>query len=98
MDLISKLCEWYERQCVDDWHEDHGILIDTLDNPGWSLKIDLDGTPMQTKPLEEIKIERSDHDWFVARRSGQIFEAFGGPRNLSEMIGSFLKWVEVAAD
>lgn len=87
-------CAWYERQCVNEWHEDRGVKIDTLDNPGWSMKIDLKGTLSQGRVFEEFRIERSDRDWVVARRSGEIFEAFGGPMNLSEMIEIFLDWVE----
>lgn len=91
-DTLVGLCDWYERQCHDDWHEDRGIKIETLDNPGWSLRIDLKGTPLEQKVLDEVKIERSEHDWLVARRDASIFEAFGGPRNLDEMVRTFLVW------
>ncbi|WP_049732968.1 immunity 53 family protein [Rhizobium ecuadorense] len=94
MDSISRLCAWFERQCVGEWHEDHGIKIDTIDNPGWSMKADLAGTGLQNKEFPEIRVERSQHDWFVARRNDQAFEAFGGPMNLNEMIESFLAWTE----
>ena len=85
MDAITKLCVWYESQWVRDLHEDFGIRIDTLDNPGWSLKINLVGTGLEDKGLQETKVERSEQDWFVIRRNAQRFEAFGGPKNLDEM-------------
>ena len=94
MSNISKLCKWYESQYVEDWHEDFGIKIDTLDNPGWSLKIDLQLTVLQEKKFDEVKIEKSEQDWIVARRKGDVFEVFGGPTNLDEMIGIFLSWAE----
>ena len=94
MDAVSRLCLWYKRQCVDEWHEDRGVAIDTLDNPGWSMKIDLRGTALQEKVFHDVKIERSDLDWIVVRRNAALFEAFGGPRNLNEMIESFLSWAE----
>ncbi|RUM27131.1 rhodanese-related sulfurtransferase [Rhizobium vallis] len=94
MDAVSRLCAWFERQCIDEWHEDRGIKIDTIDNPGWSMKADLKGTVLQGKEFEEVRVERSERDWFVARRNGQTFEAFGGPTNLTEMIESFLAWAE----
>jgi hypothetical protein len=78
MDSVSRLCAWFERQCANDWHEDRGIKIDTLDNPGWSMKIDLRGTSLQEKVFHELRIERSDRDWFVARKNSELFEAFGG--------------------
>lgn len=94
MDNISRLCGWYVRQCVNDWHEDRGVKIDTLDNPGWSLRIDLNGTSLHQKSFQEVRIERSENDWVVARRNGDSFEAFGGPENLNDMIESFLDWAE----
>lgn len=94
MSTISRLCAWFERQCADDWHEDRGITIDTLDNPGWSLKIDLRGTALELKIFENVKNEKSSCDWYVARRNGDFFESFGGPKNLDEMIESFLSWAE----
>jgi hypothetical protein len=94
MDTISRLCAWFARQCVNEWHEDRGVKIDTLDNPGWSIKIDLVGTSLQEKAFEEFRVERSDRDWVVARRNAELFEAFGGPMNLNEMIESFLMWAE----
>lgn len=94
MDTISKLCSWYERQCVDDWHEDFGVAISTLDNPGWSLKVDLKGTALERKSFQDIEVNRSDRDWVTARRNGDTFEAFGGPNNLNEMIEIFLGWAE----
>jgi phosphopantothenoylcysteine synthetase/decarboxylase len=94
MSNILKLCRWYESHWIEDIHEDVGIKIDTLDNPGWSLMIDLDGSELHKRAFNEIKIERSEHDWIVARREGDVFEAFGGPMNLDEMIGIFLVWAE----
>ncbi|MBY5311967.1 rhodanese-related sulfurtransferase [Rhizobium leguminosarum] len=94
METVSRLCAWFERQCVDEWYEDRGVKIDTMDNPGWSMKVDLKGTALQDKDFQEIRVERSDRDWFVARRNDQVFEAFGGSISLNEMIESFLAWAE----
>ncbi|HLP69831.1 MAG TPA: immunity 53 family protein [Rhizobium sp.] len=94
MDAVSRLCAWYERQCADDWHEDHGIRIDTLDNPGWSLKVDLKGTPLCEKDFQELRAERSDRDWITVRKNGDTFEGFCSPKALNEMIRVFLSWAE----
>lgn len=94
MDAVSRLCAWYDRHCVNDWHEDYGVKIGTLDNPGWFMKIDLKGTTLQEKPFQELSIERSDGDWIFAKRGADLFEAFGGPKNLNEMIESFLTWAD----
>lgn len=92
MNEIEKLQEWYARQCNDDWEHQYGVSVDTLDNPGWSLKIDLKDTDLDRHDMVNIEIQRSDEDWMVARRTGHVFEAFGGARNLGEMIRAFLDW------
>ena len=61
MSSIAKLSEWYQAQCVDDWQEQYGIKIDTLDNPGWSLKIDLLRTKLHDKEFPLVERLRSEH-------------------------------------
>ena len=47
MNGITKLQNWYKSQCKGDWHQQHGISISSCDNPGWWVKIDLAGTPVE---------------------------------------------------
>lgn len=48
---ITWLQEWYRAQCDGRWEHDHGISIESLDNPGWRLRVDLEGTrPTATYP------------------------------------------------
>ena len=35
------LMQWRLDQCDNDWEHCHGVSIGTLDNPGWTLRIDL---------------------------------------------------------
>jgi hypothetical protein len=58
------------------------------------MKIDLEGTDLQHRDFLEIRAERSERDWMVARKTETTFEAFGGPANLNEMIEAFLAWAE----
>ena len=41
---LVRLQLWYSRQCDGDWEHGLGIRIESLDNPGWSVRIDLKGT------------------------------------------------------
>ena len=41
---FSLLSDWYESNCNDDWEHGYGVKIETLDNPGWLVQIDLFGT------------------------------------------------------
>jgi len=44
MNALSELQKWYFAQCDGDWEHSYGVRIDTVDNPGWTLEIDLVGT------------------------------------------------------
>lgn len=38
---VDWLSSWYRKECNGDWEHTYGISIQTLDNPGWSVRIDL---------------------------------------------------------
>jgi len=42
--MIEWLQKWYADHCDGDWEHEYGIVIETLDNPGWSIVIDLKNT------------------------------------------------------
>jgi len=94
MNNVDRLCAWYDKQCRDDWHEELGVEIGTIDNPGWSLRVDLARTALFDRHLDAVRIEVSEHDWIHALTRNGRFEAFGGPAKLDEMIGMFLAWAE----
>jgi hypothetical protein len=82
------------------------VKIDTLDNPGWSIKIDLAHTPMQGRAFERVEYGEPSEDleewkrtgsWWVARVEGGTFAVSCGPLDLSAAIGVFRRWVEAAA-
>lgn len=52
---FTNLIEWYRSQCDDSWEHQYGIKLDTLDNPGWVLTVDLIGTDLQGKPMIELR-------------------------------------------
>lgn len=91
MSTISELQDWYSSQCDGVWEHDKGISIDTLDNPGWHLKVNLVGTKLEFRKCEEIKVERSETDWYVVRCNNGLFEGFCGSRNLEEVLIIFLR-------
>jgi hypothetical protein len=100
MNTLRKLQDWYRSQCDGDWEHGYGVKIDTLDNPGWSVTINLDGTNLEGKKFAEIghgtgreSIEGSE-DWLMCRLEEKQFKAYGGPRKLEEMLEIFLRWAE----
>lgn len=55
-DALKWLEDWYSDQCDGDWEHQNGIDIGNIDNPGWTLKVDLTGTSLENIPFEEFCI------------------------------------------
>lgn len=91
-DPLSRLQEWYADQCDGDWEHQEGIEIGTLDNPGWSVKISLDGTGLEERAFDRIRVERTENDWLQAWTESRTWNAACGARNLVEAIDAFLAW------
>ena len=94
---LSELQDWYVSQCDGEWEHRYGVSIGTLDNPGWSLSIDLEGTDLADVAFPEVK-ENYDHDldWLVCNKHGSKFGGSGGPRQLERMIQIFLAWAKAS--
>lgn len=88
------LQRWYADHTDGDWEHSNGVEIGTLDNPGWSLKVDIAESELSGRAFDGVTVERSEHDWLHARVREGKFEAFGGPGNLPEMLACFQRWAE----
>jgi Immunity protein 53 len=85
---------WFASHCDGDWEHDRGITIETLDNPGWRIRIELGGTEQQAVPFDKVEVHRAEHDWCIAWVDGTGFEAACGPLNLGEVIHAFRAWCQ----
>ena len=95
MDNLSWLQDWYAARCDGDWEHQQGLSINTLDNPGWALKVDLSRTVYA--PFSFQGVERNgEEDWVLCRKKDEKFEGFGGARNLDEIVGIFRSWITAA--
>jgi hypothetical protein len=100
MDSFTRLQQWYLAQCDEDWEHSYGVRIETLDNPGWGLDIDLIDTALEEKPFQPVhygmfeEAETSGHEWIFCKVENGKFSASGGPLKLNEIIDIFLKWSE----
>jgi hypothetical protein len=90
---LNILEEWFLQNCDGDWEHSYGIQIETLDNPGWFVTIDLEETFCETKELVPQAIERSTTDWFYCRVRNKRFEGAGGVKNLNDILQFFYQWV-----
>jgi hypothetical protein len=93
-DLLGRLQAWYAAQADGDWEHGHGIRISTLDNPGWSLSINVADTALEGRTFTPIQIDRTDTDWVRCSVDSDVFQGRGGPHNLRELISTFLEWAE----
>lgn len=96
MDVMKRLEAWYVSVCNEDWEHTYGITISSIDNPGWSVNIDLLDTGLENKSFSPIKIQReNENDWVFCSVKDGKFLGHGGPQNLTEIIEIFLNWVTV---
>jgi hypothetical protein len=95
---LSWLEQWYRAQCDGDWEHEWSVRIATLDNPGWTVAIDLEETTLSGRPYERTNIRRNDSDWVMATVSNDVFQASCGPLNLREVLRLFRDWATSVSD
>ena len=94
MSVINWLEEWYKSNCDGEWEHLFGVRIDTLDNPGWSITIDLEDTTSESKDFKMIRFDNGDDDWMFCRVENNAFKGSGDPNKLNQILGIFKKWIE----
>ncbi|MBN8814095.1 MAG: immunity 53 family protein [Sphingomonas sp.] len=97
-DAVGWLMNWYRSHCDDDWEHSYGVTIDTIDNPGWSLKVDLADTELDGRTLAEVTHNyEHDSDWWMCRTENNKFVGVGGPLHLESLIYQFKRWATGAS-
>ncbi|QWB25001.1 immunity 53 family protein [Streptomyces koelreuteriae] len=75
-----------------------GLPVDRLDNPGWTVAIDLEEATLSGRPYERTGIRRSDSGWVMATVSDDVFQASRGPVNPREVLRLFRDWATSVSD
>ncbi len=94
INILTWLSDWYKSNCDGDWEHDYGVKIETLDNPGWSLTIDLENTKFEIIEIEWKYFEENDFDWFGYKVKDRKYEASGDPSKLVSLIRKFKEIIE----
>ena len=94
MTVTQRLQEWFRTECNGDWEHQYGVKIQTLDNPGWMVDIDLVDTALERRQFSSLVEERSEDNWIHCKIEGGVFKGRGGPGNLDELLLTFLAWAE----
>ena len=92
---LDRLQDWYLGQCNGDWEHQFGVKIDTLDNPGWDVEIDIRDTYLAERDFSKVNIQRKEeNDWLIYWVYGEKFIGSCGPKNLEELLNVFLNWAD----
>ena len=89
---LFRLQEWYLNECNGVWEKRFKIKIDTIDNPGWSLLVDLNGTQLEKEKFKKVRIDITEDNWVHCWIEEEQFQGAGGPENLIDIIKIFISW------
>ena len=92
--ILKWIENWYKDQCDEDWEHSYGIKIETLDNPGWLIHIDLINTSLENDNLDFTTTKKDENDWYWSKIGNNVFIAVGDPDKLSMLLELFKQFVE----
>ena len=95
MTIIDWLQTWYQEECDGTWEHTYGIRIDTLDNPGWHVQIDLAQTSYAKLIARQINVENSETDWLRCSIEEELFQGYGDPGKLEDILKVFKGWLDL---
>ena len=96
--ILEWISNWYLQNCDGNWEHDLGIIIETLDNPGWSITIDTADTPVKLKDKPWVLQENSPKDWYGYKILNGKFEASGDPTKLQFLLNVFQKMLIIQSE
>ncbi len=98
MDVLLRLQNWYAAQCDGDWEHQYGVRVETLDNPGWMVKIDLAGTALEERPFAVVAegVGADAHPdcprWVACSVKDGVWQGACDETQLPRLLGLFLEW------
>lgn len=98
MEVLADIQRWYSAQCDGEWEHEFGLRIQTLDNPGWSIQINLADTLLEDQPFQEVSADDGNGMWLSCRVEDGSFRGLGDPSQLSRILETFLAWAKMMPD
>jgi hypothetical protein len=86
---LKRLQNWNLTNCDGNWEHSYGVSINTLDNPGWTIKIDLSDTCLQDLHYDK-EVDNGTFDWFFIKVADKVLKASGDPTKLTTILTIFL--------
>lgn len=100
MNALTRLQAWYSSQCDGEWEHTSGVSIQSCDNPGWWVKINLTGTALQSRAFTEIAdgVDAGRRPlgsrWLSCYREDGTWHGAGDETKLERILEVFLAWAE----
>lgn len=89
---LDSLSQWFLSNCNGDWEHDRRVSISNLDNPGWTIEIDLSDTQLEGRDFEPVESTAGGADWYRCWVDKSTFHGVAGPLNLEVLLSTFLSW------
>lgn len=93
--ILAWLQHWYASQCDGDWEHGENVRISSIDNPGWSVDINLEGTIAENLTMEWKLIEQTKGDWYGYSIQDGKYRAAGDPSKLFVLLEKFKELVTI---
>lgn len=94
MEIVKWLENWFKSNCDGDWEHDNPLIIQSTSNPGWSIKISLNDTPLESLDIDCPLTENSEEDWYFYFIKNGMFSAAGDPTKLLFLLELFKGIIE----
>lgn len=92
--MIQWLQDWYSSHCDGEWEHENVIKIQSLDNPGWLLEIEVFNLLSKVAVKKWNLFELSEENWLGYDVENNKFTASGDPTKLEALIHIFKMLVE----
>ena len=85
--------DWYSKHCDGEWEIDRNVIVAHLEEHQWKVIIQIEDTECEGKEFDEVRVEKSETDWYHCSVKDQRFQGHGGVQNLTDIIEIFRVWV-----
>ena len=95
---IQRLQAWFSQNCDGHWEHAFGVSIQSCDNPGWWVKIDVRGTALEHKPYDGVQLGVDDdghsrsESWLHCYCKEGTWNGAGDSEKLEAILEHFLDW------
>ncbi len=97
---IQRLQAWFAQNCDGHWEHSLGVSIQSCDNPGWWVKIDIRGTSLEHKQFENVQsgVDDAGHpnseSWLNCYLCEGVWNGAGDSEKLEAILVHFLDWAD----